>query len=91
MSLTPIFNLFTAKYADKVFSHQLKAVVMWEDTIDETIASRCSCPVYSWSYFLELGFAVPDEEVELRGRNIKPGNCSTLIYTSGTFSSDLYV
>jgi long-chain-fatty-acid--CoA ligase ACSBG len=65
------------------FPH-LKAIVMWEEAIDKSIAELCCCPVYSWEDFMALGSEVTNEDVDSRMMGIKPGHCSTLIYTSGT-------
>lgn len=71
------------KYVGKKFP-KLKAIVIWEEVADPKLIKQISVPVYQWNDFLELGSSVSDKDIELRGANIKVGNCSTLIYTSGT-------
>ena len=40
--------------------------------------------VYRWDDFLKLGESIEEAEVDKRIDAIVPGNCATLIYTSGT-------
>mmetsp|Transcript_27277 Transcript_27277/g.27510 ORF Transcript_27277/g.27510 Transcript_27277/m.27510 type:complete len:663 (-) Transcript_27277:375-2363(-) len=62
----------------------LKAIVVYDEPVDQALATKCGVPVYGWSDFLALGNGVSDETITTRSSGIKPGNCSTLIYTSGT-------
>jgi long-chain-fatty-acid--CoA ligase ACSBG len=66
----------------------LKAIVVWGEPIDASIAAKVSCQVYSWESFLALGATASDANldtlVDSRGTAMKPGHCATLIYTSGT-------
>lgn len=62
----------------------LKALVVWAEDVNTSVASRCNVPVYSWRDFLELGSNVPDSEIDARVNATLPGHCVTLIYTSGT-------
>ncbi|KAG2786585.1 hypothetical protein PC116_g30774 [Phytophthora cactorum] len=43
-----------------------------------------SVPVYTFEDFMELGKDVKDETLKEIMNSQKPGNCCTLIYTSGT-------
>ena len=38
----------------------------------------------NWSTFMKMGEHASDDRVEERKKKIKPGNCATLMYTSGT-------
>jgi long-chain-fatty-acid--CoA ligase ACSBG len=58
-------NKQLVKYTKKAFPH-LKAIVMWDETIDPKIASNCSVPVYSWEAFLKLGDQVNDSDLVTR-------------------------
>jgi len=71
------------KYAGVTFP-KLKAIVVWDEVVDQAIASKCTVPVHSWDQFLEIGKDIPDAEFVTRHGRIRPGNCATLIYTSGT-------
>lgn len=64
----------------------LKAIVVWGEPIDETLAKRIPeyIRVYSWDEFLLVGQDLDDTQVTARWDHITPGNCATLIYTSGT-------
>lgn len=62
----------------------LKAIVVWGEPVDEALARQTGKRVFSWSEFMVLGVSVSDQDVENRQAFIKAGNCSTLIYTSGT-------
>lgn len=62
----------------------VKAIVVWGEPVDAKLANQSGKKVFSWSEFLMLGVSVTDQEVENRQAYIKPGHCSTLIYTSGT-------
>jgi long-chain-fatty-acid--CoA ligase ACSBG len=79
-------NKQLAKYtsATKKSLPSLKALVVWGEAVDPSIAAKCPCPVYSWDQFLASGESVDDATVDSRGASIRPGNCASLIYTSGT-------
>lgn len=62
----------------------LKAIIVWLEDVDKTLAAKVSCPVYTWAEFIALGSAVADSKLDEREAIVKPGHCSTLIYTSGT-------
>ena len=49
----------------------------------QAIVAKCAFPVYLWNDFLNLGSAITTAALETRMSNIRCGNCSTLIYTSG--------
>ena len=65
----------------------LKAIVVWDEPVDQSLALQCGVPVYSWDEFMVLGQSVPDSALKQRMDNVRPGHCSTLIYTSGTTGS----
>eukprot|EP01006_Ploeotia_vitrea_P029919 TRINITY_DN62381_c0_g2_i1.p1 TRINITY_DN62381_c0_g2~~TRINITY_DN62381_c0_g2_i1.p1 ORF type:complete len:650 (+),score=8.69 TRINITY_DN62381_c0_g2_i1:69-2018(+) len=62
----------------------IKAVVVWGEQINPSIADEVGAKVYTFEEFIELGKDVSDDEIETRIAGSKPGNCCTLIYTSGT-------
>lgn len=78
-------NKQLAKYAEiaKDLPH-LKALVVWGEDVDPSLAKKCGCAVYAWDTFLTHGEGVTDAKLAKRQEKIRPGNCSTLIYTSGT-------
>ena len=41
-------------------------------------------PVISWASLMELGAKESDEEVDARCKEVQPGHCAALVYTSGT-------
>ncbi len=61
----------------------LKAIVMWAEAPDPKLVSKLTIPVYTWEEFIKLGASETDAEVDAVVADIKPGHCSTLIYTSG--------
>jgi long-chain-fatty-acid--CoA ligase ACSBG len=61
----------------------LKAIVVWGEAVDESIAAQIGVKVYSWEDFLKLGASVNPSEVDDLGKSMAPGNCASLIYTSG--------
>jgi long-chain-fatty-acid--CoA ligase ACSBG len=65
----------------------LKVLVVYGEAIERNLAAKCAFPVYPWDEFMGLGEKVSESDVDLRGAKIKPGNCATLIYTSGTMGS----
>ncbi len=85
-------NKQLAKYAVPGLSlPHLKAIVVYDETnIDKALAAKCGVPVYGWDDFMNLGVTVKNSEVDQRGALIRPGNCATLIYTSGILYSLTY-
>ena len=74
-----------AKYVDT--HHQLdklKAVIVWSDTIDSLVACKFKIPVISWSTFLQSGNESEASILENRMTGIRPGHCTSIVYTSGT-------
>ena len=79
------------KQAEKIFSIRnelpnLKAIIVyWPEqgvpTIDQDDGFA---KMYTWDDWMKLGESIPTEEIVRRTNAIKPGNCATLIYTSGT-------
>lgn len=61
---------------------KLKALVMWNDAVPDSIQS--SVPVYGFEDFMKLSENVSDEALKERMDAQRPGHCCTLIYTSGT-------
>jgi long-chain-fatty-acid--CoA ligase ACSBG len=78
------FNKY-AKDLNKLKS--LKAIVFYCELTEEQLKSMVNpyVPVYQWKDFIELGRkANVDLEFNDRVRMQKPGNCSNIVYTSGT-------
>ena len=40
--------------------------------------------LYTWDEWLETGNEISDETIVEKAKNVEPGSCATLIYTSGT-------
>ena len=78
-------NKQLAKYANLPAGSlpHLKAIVIWLEAADEKLKAKLSIPVYSFEAFLALGASVSDNALADSTASIKPGHCSTLIYTSG--------
>ena len=55
----------------------LERIVLMEGDVDDP-------DVLSWSEFLAMADAVPDEDLEARLDALRPGDLAALIYTSGT-------
>ena len=64
----------------------LKAIVVYwpEDGVPSVDSSDGLAQVYSWDDFLQVGKHITEEEVRSRMEAVRPGNCASLIYTSGT-------
>ena len=64
----------------------LKAIIVYwpEQGLPTVNQDDGFAKVYSWDDWMKLGASVPTEEIVRRTNAIKPGNCATLIYTSGT-------
>ena len=62
----------------------VKAIVVYAERPEPSVAAACGVPVYFWDDFMKLGSDVPDERVDARRARVRPGNCASLIYTSGT-------
>lgn len=64
----------------------LKAIVVYwpEDGVPSVNSSDGLAQVYSWDDFLQVGKHIAEEEVRSRMEAVRPGNCASLIYTSGT-------
>jgi long-chain-fatty-acid--CoA ligase ACSBG len=61
----------------------IKAYVCWEHGFESDVEKK----LYSWDDFMALGDESNEalvEELDRRGKEIKPERCCTLIYTSGT-------
>ena len=64
----------------------LKAIVVYwpEDGMPETDDSDGYASIYEWNQFLQLGVTIRSSEIHQRIEAVRPGNCASLIYTSGT-------
>ena len=64
----------------------LKAIVVYwpEDGFPEVDSSDGYAKIYGWSEFLQLGISIRSTEIHRRIEAVRPGNCASLIYTSGT-------
>ena len=51
-------NKQLAKYANSSPLPHLKAIVVYDEPVVQTIAQKVSVPVYSWADFLALGASV---------------------------------
>lgn len=63
----------------------LKAIVVyWPDEGMPEDDGQSGVPIFTWDQFLESGSDISDAEILAETEKVKPGNCATLIYTSGT-------
>lgn len=65
---------------------KLKAIIVyWPDEGLPTVDDKDGfAKIYTWDDWMNFGSSIPTEEIERRTNAIQPGNCATLIYTSGT-------
>ena len=67
---------------------QLKYVILYNDKLPENIPEELEGKVLLWKNFLEIGKlykpAKVEDFLENRMKSQRPGNCCTLVYTSGT-------
>eukprot|EP01135_Chromosphaera_perkinsii_P010621 Nk52_evm21s2192 gene=Nk52_evmTU21s2192 len=59
----------------------LKAIVQWSGEVSQDMKAK---GVHSWADFLKLGADVEDATLNEAVEQQKPGQCCTLLYTSGT-------
>jgi len=57
-----------------------KCYVVWKGTFK----GKSRLPVYDFEQFLKLGDSVKEEALQKRLKEQKPGECASLVYTSGT-------
>ncbi|KAG3201544.1 hypothetical protein PC129_g23506, partial [Phytophthora cactorum] len=81
-AIADVGAIFAGDVAGEPPPPKLKVLVVWNDAVPEGIQS--SVPVYTFEDFMELGKDVKDETLKEIMNSQKPGNCCTLIYTSGT-------
>ena len=66
----------------------MKYIVVYDDNVSEIVPSDRKGSVFSFKDFLDIGksFTAKNDEdsLEARMKNQKPGNCCTIVYTSGT-------
>lgn len=66
----------------------LKYVIMYADKIPENLPAEYKDKVFQWKDILQRGKNFvpksPAEDIEVRIKEPKPGNCCTIVYTSGT-------
>ncbi|CAK4075788.1 unnamed protein product [Aphanomyces euteiches] len=60
----------------------LKAIVLWHDDVPSTYPSYM--PIYGWKAFLEQGANITRGTVLRRMQAILPGQCASIVFTSGT-------
>lgn len=75
-------KLSKLRIAIKLGLSKLKAVVMWDDDIEDSSVE--GVPLYSWWQFMDLGRSVDKTRLSKLWEMIKPGHCCALVYTSGT-------
>lgn len=72
---------------DRQYSGKVKAFVAYgfEPAFDESVHIRGEkIPVISWASMLEMSNSVEDAELDARNKDVQPGQCAALVYTSGT-------
>ena len=63
----------------------LKAIIVyWPDDGIPVAEENDRVKVYRWEDWLATGAGISDEEIVNDAKNVQPGSCATLIYTSGT-------
>lgn len=77
-----------ASFADSLQS--LRAVVAWGDAAvaiskAPTNIVSCATEVMPWADFIAVGKSVSDQTIETAAAAVRPGECCSLIYTSGEF------
>ena len=79
------------KNAEKIASireslPKLKAIIVYwpKDGVPKVEEKPGLAKVMTWDQWMDVGKDVSDSVVRERVANVKPGNCATLIYTSGT-------
>lgn len=70
---------YAEKYNDLLEEGLIKYIVIYNDP---NFKPRKG--IISWEDFMKEGEGVDKLQVEERMNKIKPGNCATLVYTSGT-------
>ncbi len=78
------------KQAEKIYGIRnqlpnLKAIIVYwpEDGIPKDDGNG-GARVFTWDEWMKSGEETPDEEILAEAAKVQPGNCATLIYTSGT-------
>ena len=66
---------------------ELKAIVVYGEEIDDSLAKKCGKAVFSFQDFLAHGEDVADAALKKRQDAIRPGNCSSLIYVRSSIPS----
>ena len=78
------------KQAEKIFAIRdqlpnLKAIVVyWPEEGMPAKGENDRVALYTWDEWLETGNEISDETIVEKAKNVEPGSCATLIYTSGT-------
>jgi long-chain-fatty-acid--CoA ligase ACSBG len=62
----------------------LKAIVQYLPQDPQTTCYSSENDVIHWNEFVELGKNISDEDLQQRVIKQRPGNCASLVYTSGT-------
>lgn len=73
---------YVQKYISKIRSGQIKLVIVYNDP--KADLTQFGGRAVHWADFLKKGDRVDLRSVEERMTKAKPGNCATLVYTSGT-------
>lgn len=73
---------YVSKYLSLLKAKKISLVILYSDPTADV--SEFGGQIVHWSDFMKEGERVDIKNVEERMNTVKPGNCATLVYTSGT-------
>lgn len=73
---------YVSKYLSLLKANKISLVILYSDPTADV--SEFGGQIVQWSDFMKEGERVDIKNVEERMSTVKPGNCATLVYTSGT-------
>lgn len=73
---------YANKYLNQLKNGQISLIIIYSDP--KADLSQFGGKIIQWNDFIKEGERVDKKNVEERMNKAKPGNCATLVYTSGT-------
>lgn len=73
---------YAKKYFNQLASNQIRYIVLYNDPKADLAA--WGGKIMHWAQFMKIGEQLDKNLVYARMNKAKPGNCATLVYTSGT-------
>lgn len=73
---------YANKYLTQLKSNQISLIILYNDP--KADITEFAGKIIQWEDFMKEGERVDRKNVEERMNKAKPGNCATLVYTSGT-------